>query len=49
MCDINCCLGKKTKDLIKKLELYQKNLNEYSLETVKMFLNDAIKNNLKIK
>ena len=38
-----------TKDLIKKLELYQKNLNEYSLETVKMFLNDAIKNNLKIK
>ena len=37
-----------TKELIKKLELHKKNLQDYSLETVKMFLNDAKKNNLKI-
>tara|TARA_A100001011_G_scaffold400825_1_gene519445 strand:- start:5559 stop:6266 length:708 start_codon:yes stop_codon:yes gene_type:complete len=37
-----------TKSLIDKLELYKKDLDDYSLETVKMFLNDAKKNNLKI-
>ena len=37
-----------TKSLIDKLKLKNKDLDEYSLETVKMFLNDAIKNNLKI-
>ena len=37
-----------TKSLIDKLSLKNKNLDEYSLETVQMFLSDAIKNNLKI-
>ena len=37
-----------TKSLIDKLDLKNKNLEEYSCETVKMFLNDAIKSNLKI-
>ena len=37
-----------TKSLIDKLSLKNKNLEAYSLETVKMFLNDAIKSNLKI-
>lgn len=37
-----------TKSLIDKLTLKNKNLEQYSLETVQMFLNDAIKNNLKI-
>ena len=30
-----------TPDLIKKMELFGKDLNQYSLETVKMFHNDA--------
>ena len=37
-----------TKSLIDKLSLKNKDLQAYSLETVKMFLNDAIKSNLKI-
>ena len=37
-----------TKSLIDKLELKHKDLDEYSLETVKMFLNDAIKSNLNL-
>ena len=37
-----------TKSLINKLKLQNKNLDEYSLETVKMFLDDAIKNDLRI-
>ena len=37
-----------TKSLIDKLHLRNKDLNQYSLETVQMFLKDAIKNNLKI-
>ena len=37
-----------TKSLIDKLNLKNKDLEKYSLETVQMFLNDAIKNNLKI-
>jgi transaldolase len=32
-----------TNDLIKKLELVDKDLGEYSLDTVKMFRNDAVK------
>jgi len=32
-----------THDLLKKLNLIGKNLNEYLLETVKMFHDDAIK------
>ncbi len=37
-----------TKNLIDKLHLKNKDLEEYSVETVKMFLNDSIKNNLQI-
>ena len=37
-----------TKSLIDKLSLKNKDLEAYSLETVKMFLNDAFKSNLKI-
>ena len=37
-----------TKSLIEKLKLKNKDLNEYSLETVKMFLKDAQINKLKI-
>ena len=37
-----------TKNLIDKLHLKNKDLEEYSIETVKMFLNDSIKNNLQI-
>lgn len=36
-CDIITVTG----DLIKKMSLFDKDLNEYSLETVKMFYNDA--------
>ena len=32
-----------TNDLIKKLNLIGKNLDEYSLETVKLFYDDALK------
>lgn len=38
-CHIITC----TDDLIAKLSLYQKDLSDYSLDTVKMFYNDAVK------
>ncbi len=37
-----------TKNLIDKLSLENKDLDQYSIETVKMFFQDAQKNNLKI-
>jgi len=39
---IGCHIITATNDILKKLELYGKNLEEYSLETVKMFRNDAV-------
>jgi transaldolase len=38
---IGCHIITMTKDLINKLELKNKNLKEYSVDTVKMFFNDA--------
>lgn len=40
--DIACHIITVTNDILKKLELVGKDLNEFSLETVKMFRNDAI-------
>jgi transaldolase len=40
---IGCHIITVTNDLLKKLELAGKDLNEYSLETVQMFRDDAIK------
>jgi transaldolase len=39
--DIGCHIITVTNDVLKKLELVGKNLEEYSLETVKMFYSDA--------
>ena len=39
--DIGCHIITVTNDVLKKLELVGKDLNEYSLDTVKMFYNDA--------
>lgn len=39
--DIGCHIITSTNDIIKKMSLFGKDLNEYSLETVKMFYNDA--------
>jgi transaldolase len=39
---IGCHVITVTNDLLKKLELVGKNLDDYSLETVKMFRNDAV-------
>lgn len=41
--DIGCHVITATSDILKKLSLVGKNLNEYSLETVKMFRDDALK------
>jgi transaldolase len=40
---IGCHIITATNDILKKLDLVGKNLEEYSLETVKMFNDDAIK------
>jgi len=40
---IGCHIITVTNDILKKLELFGKDLDEYSLDTVKMFRNDAIK------
>jgi transaldolase len=40
--EIGCHVITATNDILKKLELVGKNLEEYSLETVKMFYNDAL-------
>jgi transaldolase len=39
--EIGCQIITVTNDVLKKLELVGKNLDEYSLDTVKMFYNDA--------
>lgn len=39
--DIGCHIITVTNDIIKKLSLVNKDLNQYSLETVQMFYNDA--------
>lgn len=41
--EIGCHIITATNDIIKKLDLVNKDLNEYSLETVKMFYSDAQK------
>ncbi len=46
--DIGCHVITATPEIIKKLELFGKNLTEYSLETVKMFFNDANQSGLVI-
>jgi transaldolase len=40
--DIDCHIITVTPDIIKKLPLIGKNLDQYSLETVQMFYNDAV-------
>lgn len=40
--EIDCDIITVTNDIIKKLNLYGKDLNQYSLETVEMFYNDAL-------
>lgn len=45
---IGCHVITATPDLIKKLELYGKNLGEYSLDTVKMFRKDALDSGYKL-
>ena len=40
---IGCHIITVTNDVLKKLALINKNLEEYSLETVKMFYEDAVK------
>jgi transaldolase len=39
--EIGCHIITVTNDVLKKLELVGKNLDEYSLDTVRMFYNDA--------
>lgn len=41
--EIGCHIITATNDIIKKLSLFEKNLEEFSLETVKMFFDDAKK------
>ena len=45
---VGCHIITVTHDLLKKLNLVGKNLDEYSLDTVKMFRNDAIKAGLEL-
>jgi hypothetical protein len=42
---IGCHIITVTNDILKKLELIDKDLHEYSLDTVKMFREDAVKAN----
>lgn len=46
--DIGCHIITVTNDILKKLELVGKDLAEYSLETVKMFRDDAVKAGFKL-
>lgn len=46
---IGCHIITVTNDLLKKLDLVGKDLNEYSLETVQMFRDDAIKAGFTLK
>ena len=45
---IGCHIITVTHDLLKKLSLVGKDLDEYSLDTVKMFRNDAVKAGFKL-
>ena len=45
---VGCHIITVTNDILKKLELHGKNLDDYSLETVKMFYNDALKAGFKL-
>ena len=45
---IGCHIITVTKDIIKKLQLINYDLDEYSLDTVKMFYKDAVKAKFKI-
>ena len=40
---VGCHIITATDDILKKLELIGKDLHEFSLDTVKMFRNDALK------
>ena len=46
---VNCQIITVPHDILKKTSLIEKNLDDLSLETVQMFLNDAIKAGFKIK
>ena len=46
--EVGCHIITVTPDILEKLKLKNKNLEEYSLETVKMFYNDAQKSNYTI-
>jgi len=46
--DIGCHIITVTNDILKKLDLVGKDLADYSLETVKMFRNDAVKAGFKL-
>jgi transaldolase len=46
--EIGCHIITATNDILRKLELVGKNLEDYSLETVKMFFNDATKSKFSI-
>jgi transaldolase len=46
--EIGCDIITATNDILKKLELVGKDLDTYSLETVRMFFNDATSSNFKI-
>jgi len=46
--DIGCQVITVTNDILKKLSLVNYDLEEYSLDTVKMFYNDAVSANFKI-
>ncbi len=46
--EIGCDIITATNDILKKLELVGKDLNEFSLETVKMFYTDAVKAGFKL-
>ena len=45
---VNCDIITATKSILDKLKLLNKDLEEYSLETVKMFYNDALSSGYKI-
>jgi len=46
--DVGCHIITVTNEVLKKLELVGKSLDEYSLETVKMFYSDAVKAGYKL-
>jgi len=46
--EVGCHIITVLPSILKKISLLGKNLNEYSLETVKMFYNDALDSNFKI-